>query len=95
MNYSMVIQWSDEDQTFVVILPEWADQYYTTIADGKTYEAAAARGRNALENCIQFARADGTPLPQPRIYSTGEERHWAGSCGNAEAGRECAALGER
>ena len=68
-HYSIVIEWSDEDQTYVVILPEWSDQYAMPIADGKTYEEALARGKNALENYIQFAQEDGKPLPAPRIFS--------------------------
>ena len=67
--YSIVIEWSDEDQTYVVILPEWADQYAMPVASGKTYEEAFARGRNALENYIQFAQEDGKPLPQPRTFA--------------------------
>lgn len=38
----------------------------------KTYEEAARRGRNALENDIQFAqfaREDGKPLPTPRTFA--------------------------
>jgi predicted RNase H-like HicB family nuclease len=69
-HYSIVIEWSDEDQAYVVILPEWADQYAMPVASGTTYEEAAARGRNALENYIQFAREDGKPLPQPRTFQT-------------------------
>lgn len=69
IHYSIVIEWSEEDQSYVVILPEWADQYVMPIADGETYEEAAARGRNALENYIQFAKEDGKPLPVPRVYA--------------------------
>jgi predicted RNase H-like HicB family nuclease len=67
-HYSIVIEWSDIDQAFVVILPEWADRYAMPIADGQTYEEALARGRNALENYIRFAQDDGLPLPQPRVF---------------------------
>ena len=66
--YSIVIEWSPTDQGYVVILPEWADRYVMPVADGKTYEEAAARGRNALENYIHFAQEDGQPLPEPRVY---------------------------
>ena len=66
--YSMEIEWSPKDQAFVVTLPEWADRYAQPVADGATYEEAAARGRNALENYIQFAREDGLALPTPRVY---------------------------
>jgi antitoxin HicB len=67
-HYSIVIEWSPDDQAYVVILPEWEDRYAMPVASGKTYEEAAARGRNALENYIQFAREDGEPLPQPKVF---------------------------
>lgn len=67
-HYSIVIEWSADDQAYVVILPEWADRYAMPVASGKTYEEAAARGRNALENYIQFAQEDGEPLPQPKVF---------------------------
>jgi len=67
-HYSINIEWSDADQAYVVILPEWADQYLMPIADGATYEEALARGRNALENYIQFAQEDGKALPSPRDF---------------------------
>ena len=68
-HYSIIIEWSDADQAYVVTLPEWADQYVMPIADGDTYEEALARGRNALENYIQFALDDQKPLPQPRTFA--------------------------
>jgi predicted RNase H-like HicB family nuclease len=68
-HYSITIEWSDTDQAYVVILPEWADQYVMPVADGQTYEEALARGRNALENYIRFAQDDGKPLPQPRTFA--------------------------
>lgn len=67
--YSIVIEWSADDSAYVVILPEWADRYAMPVASGATYEEAAARGRNAIENYIQFALEDGLPLPQPRVFA--------------------------
>jgi predicted RNase H-like HicB family nuclease len=67
--YSILIEWSDEDQSYVVILPEWADMYAMPVASGKTYEEAAARGKNALENYIAFAVEDGLSLPQPQVFA--------------------------
>ena len=68
-HYSIVIEWSPEDETYVVILPEWADQYTMPVADAPTPEEAASRGRNALENYIRFAIEDGQPLPVPRQFA--------------------------
>jgi antitoxin HicB len=69
LQYSIVIEWSPEDQAYVVVLPEWADQYAMPVAHGATYEEAAQRGRNALENYIRFAQEDGRPLPPPRVFA--------------------------
>ena len=57
-HYSIVIEWSpdDDDKAYVVILPEWADRYAMPVADGTTYEEAAARGQHVLENIVRFAR---------------------------------------
>ena len=69
LQYSIVIEWSPEDQAYVVVLPEWADQYAMPVAHELTYEEAAKRGRNALENYVRFAQEDGRPLPQPRVFA--------------------------
>jgi antitoxin HicB len=67
--HTIVIQWSDEDQKFVVVLPEWEDRYAMPVASGTTYAEAVARGKNALENYIQFAREDGVPLPPAHHFA--------------------------
>ena len=69
VQYSMVIEWSPEDQVFVLSLPEWADRYAMPVTDGKTYEEAVARARNVLENFIEFTRQDNKPLPTPRVFA--------------------------
>lgn len=71
-HYSITIEWSDEDQAHVVLLPEWADRYAMPVASGSTYGEAEARGRHALENYIRFALEDGTILPRPRLFASVE-----------------------
>ncbi len=68
MRYTIEVMWSDEDQTYVVILPEWEGRYLMPVASGKTYEEAMARGVNALENIIADAQAHGDPLPEPKVF---------------------------
>ena len=67
-HYTLEIKWSDDDDCYVVLAPEW-DNYFGPIADGATYEEAASRGHNALENMIDFAHERGDPLPQPKTYA--------------------------
>lgn len=65
--YSMVIEWSDEDQRFLVTLPEFADRVMMPCADGKTYEEAARNGHEVIEALLDVLQEDGEPLPQPRV----------------------------
>lgn len=67
--YSMLIEWSDEDQTYVVLLPEWEDHVYQPVTDGATYEEAARKGQAVLETLIEQAQQYGEALPQPRVFA--------------------------
>jgi predicted RNase H-like HicB family nuclease len=67
MRYTIEIKWSDEDQCYVVILPEFADRHAMPVASGITYEEAAKRAVIALENVVAFHRERGT-LPEPATY---------------------------
>jgi len=68
-HYSMLIRWSDEDQVYIAMLPEF-DNAKT---HGATYEAAAKQGRELLESCIMWWQQDGKPLPQPKLFVYGED----------------------
>lgn len=62
----MVIEWSDEDQVFVVSLPEWGDLIHT---HGETYEEAGQRGRELIEGLVAFRRESDERLPKLRMFA--------------------------
>jgi predicted RNase H-like HicB family nuclease len=62
----MVIQWSDEDQAFIVTLPEFGGNR----THGETYEEAAKMGLDALESLIESYQEDGMPLPEPAKFGS-------------------------
>lgn len=62
-HYQMYIQWSDEDNCYLVHLPEFPEQHWRT--HGDTYEEAAKNGREVLEMLIEDYQAKGEPIPQP------------------------------
>jgi len=66
LHYSMVIQWSDEDQVFIVTVPELPG----CTTHGASYEEAVERGKEAIEGWLAANRAWGRPIPAPRIYAT-------------------------
>ncbi len=70
MNYSIVIEWSDADQCYVVLLPEWADRYAMPCGEGNTYDEALQSAKDALETFISLAQRDNLSLPAPHVYSS-------------------------
>jgi antitoxin HicB len=66
LRYSMVIEWSDEDEVFVMSLPEWGDLVHT---HGVTYEEAVRRGQELIEGLVAVRQASGEPLPRPRMFA--------------------------
>jgi antitoxin HicB len=61
--YSMVIQWSEEDNLYLVHLPEFPFQQFVT--HGETYEEAAKRGQEVIEMFVEDYQESGKPLPRP------------------------------
>ena len=43
-NYSMIIQWSEIDQIFLVTIPEFVDRVRMPCTEGNTHEEAAKHG---------------------------------------------------
>jgi len=68
MKYRILIQWSDEDNCYVVILPDWEDVVLQPVTDGATYEEAARKGEDMLAFLIQTFQQEGTPLPEPKVF---------------------------
>jgi antitoxin HicB len=66
LRYSMLIEWSDEDQVFVVSLPEWG---YLVHTHGTTYEEALQRGKELIEGLVASRQESGEPLPRPRMFA--------------------------
>ncbi len=64
--YSMLIQWSEEDQVYVVTLPEFGAP--KTL--GETYEEAARMGQEVLELLIESTMEDGESLPKPLRFDS-------------------------
>jgi len=60
--YSMEIIWSDEDQAYIVTVPELPG----CKTHGSTYEEAVQQGNDAIRSWIEASRAWGDPIPPPR-----------------------------
>lgn len=62
-HYSVVIQWSPEDQVYVVTLPEWGAHTH-----GETYEEAARNAQEVLDMLMETEAEDGRTLPAPHGF---------------------------
>lgn len=68
MKYSMIIEWSDDDQAYVVSFPEWDERIYQPVTDGSTYAEATQRGQAVLATLIAQAQQHGEPLPVAKTH---------------------------
>ncbi len=60
--YEMIIYWSEEDEAFIVEVPELPG----CMADGPTYREAVANAEIVIEEWLATARELGRPIPEPR-----------------------------
>lgn len=65
--YSIVIEWSEEDQAYIVSLPEWGNLVHT---HGDSYDEALHRGKELIEVLIVTRQQQGESLPVPRVFTT-------------------------
>ena len=64
MKYSILIQWSQEDQAYIAFLLEWG-KYAKT--HGESYEEALENAKQVLEDLLYGYNQIGKPIPQPQI----------------------------
>jgi predicted RNase H-like HicB family nuclease len=61
--YSVVIQWSEEDQAYLARAPELPG----CITHGDTYEEALKNALEVIDLWIEAAQKSGRPIPPPRL----------------------------
>jgi len=62
IRYELIIYWSEEDQAFLVEVPELPG----CMADGKTYETAVANAQQVIQEWLETAEELDRPVPEPR-----------------------------
>ncbi len=60
--YELVIYWSDEDEAFIVEVPELPG----CAADGASYAEAVANAEVVIQEWIETARELGREIPKPK-----------------------------
>jgi predicted RNase H-like HicB family nuclease len=62
IRYELIIYWSDEDQSFIVDVPELPG----CMADGATYQEALANAEIIIQEWIETAQELGRPIPEAK-----------------------------
>lgn len=63
-NYSIVIQWSKQNQCFIASLPEWGDYQ----VEGDSYEAVLANAQQTIALLVKSFAERGKALPTPQRF---------------------------
>ncbi len=66
-HYSMVIQWSVPDNTYIVTVPELPG----CKTHGDTYEEIVRNGQEVIELWLEASREWGHPIPSARVLPAG------------------------
>lgn len=64
--YRVNIIWSNEDDCYVVELPEFVTEIQRYFTHGDTYQEALENAQEVLALLIESYEAEGTALPQPQ-----------------------------
>ena len=62
--YSMIVSWSEEDQAYIVSVPE----LHGCMADGKTPTEAVENAEIIIQEWIETALEDGREIPEPHLF---------------------------
>lgn len=65
-HYSMIIQWSEEDQAFIVTIPELPGAR----SHADTYVGAVREGERLITEWLEIAHDQGWEIPAPRVYAS-------------------------
>jgi len=65
--YRINIIWSEEDNCYLVELPEFATSIQRYFTHGDTYEEALTNAQEVLELLIESYREEGRKLPEPQV----------------------------
>jgi len=68
--YRVTVVWSDEDDCYLVELPEFSHPLQQYFTHGETYEEAIANAQEVLELLIEDYEARGKLLPVPQTLQT-------------------------
>ena len=67
--YQITIAWSQEDECYLVYLPDFEQEIMQPVTHGETYQEALHNGLEVMEELILHLQAAGKPLPANKVIS--------------------------
>lgn len=67
LKYRILIQWSNEDNCFLVSLPDFKEEQ-KWVTHGETYEEAFQNAVEVMDLLVEIYQEKGKPLPTPLIF---------------------------
>jgi len=68
--YSISLQWTEEDQLFLVTIPEFSDRVIMPCSHGKTRKEAIHNAEEVIEMYLEAWQLEGETIPQPKTLLT-------------------------
>lgn len=68
--YSMTTQWSEEDQLFLVTIPEFAGRVLMPCTHGRTRKEAVQNGEEVVEMYIAAWKEEREAVPEPKTIQS-------------------------
>lgn len=65
--YSILIQWSEADQLYLVTIPEFAELIMQPCTSGKTYQEALENAQDCIEACLESWQDLNITPPSPIV----------------------------
>ncbi|MEM8722437.1 MAG: type II toxin-antitoxin system HicB family antitoxin [Cyanobacteria bacterium P01_G01_bin.39] len=67
--YQINIAWGQEDECYLVYLPDFADEIMQPVTHGETYQEALQNGLEVMDELILHLQAEGKSLPVAKLVS--------------------------
>lgn len=67
LKYRILIQWSNEDNCFLVALPDFKEEQQW-VTHGETYEEALQNAVEVMDLQVEIHQEKGKPLPTPALF---------------------------
>ena len=67
--YQITIAWSIEDNSYLVYLPDFANEIMQPVTHGKTYQEALQHGLEVMNELITYLKSEEKPLPVAKLVS--------------------------